>query len=324
VPSEAWLARFLSAGLLSVVAGGGNRGAGSGEVAPGGASRRVFDPDHSGRQRHEDSTEGAATEVEMATVGSGPRVRAPSGAWAEESEDEEADASEEEEAVFFGQDVDRNSGLPPGMRRVAFGPPPIGLTIAAARDEGGNNSGLVVTHSQVNTQPDVSLALLFCGSATFICSKDFSAMAMDSFVFSNAFWFHSVCGHPCQRGGQAWRGGVRAGFMLVELNGELLGSGVGDQSFRDLFAALPRPVVLGFSRTPLPSSRLATRLAAAAPASAARGARRAAELALPPPSHPPPPLPAPLPPPPLPQAAAGGELGLLSDGGSDDELEGVF
>ena len=69
VPSEAWLARFLSAGFLSVVAGGGNRGAGSGEVAPGGASRRVFDPDHSGRQRHEDSTEGAATEVEMATVG---------------------------------------------------------------------------------------------------------------------------------------------------------------------------------------------------------------------------------------------------------------
>jgi hypothetical protein len=112
--------------------------------------------------------------------------------------------------------------------------------------------------------------------------------------------------------------------MLVELNGELLGSGVGDQSFRDLVAALPRPVVLGFSRPPRPSSRLTSRLAAAAPATAAGGVRRAAELALPPPSHPPPPLPAPLPPPPLPQAAAGGELGLFSDGGSDDELEGVF
>jgi hypothetical protein len=125
----------------------------------------------------------------MATVGPGPRVRAPSGAWAEESEDEEADASEEEEAVFFGQDVDRNSGLPPGLHRVAFGPPPIGLTIAAARDEGGNNSGLVVTHSQVNTQPDISLALLFCGCATFICFKDLVAMALGSFVGPNVFCF---------------------------------------------------------------------------------------------------------------------------------------
>jgi hypothetical protein len=53
---------------------------------------------------------------------------------------------------------------------------------------------------------------------------------------------------------QGWRGGVRAGHVVVELNGNLLESGLSNDAFRVEVAALPRPVILGFRRPPVSST----------------------------------------------------------------------
>ena len=68
--------------------------------------------------------------------------------------------------------------------------------------------------------------------------------------------FHPFCGsiaYLCNRvlyqvGRQGWRGGVRTGYVVAELNGELLASGLSNDTFRVQIASLPRPVVLGFRR----------------------------------------------------------------------------